>query len=134
VRKSLTVWLCLLILGAVVNAARQSGDGDRTGTWSGTWEGAGQTGGFELTLQKPDKGPLTGSVSVTGEPTYKAAIKTLTIEGNKLNAVYDFPAADGAEVVLACTFDGATCKETWLLREKASGNAAVDGTWSVTRK
>jgi predicted secreted Zn-dependent protease len=133
-RKSLTVWLCVLILGTLVTAARQSGDADRAGTWSGTWEGAGQTGGFELTLQKSEKGPLTGGVSVTGEPTYKVTLETVTIEGDKLNAVYDFPAADGAEVVLAGTFDGTTCKGTWLLREKASGTAAVDGTWSVTKK
>ena len=133
-RKSLTLWLCVLILGTIVTAARQSGDADRSGTWTGTWEGAGQTGGFELTFQKPNTGPLTGGVSVTGEPTYKATFKTVTIEGNKLNAVYDFPPAEGAEVVLAGTFDGTTCKGTWVVREKASGNAALDGTWSVTKK
>ena len=133
-RKSLTLWLCVLILGTIVTAARQSGDADRSGTWTGTWEGAGQTGGFELTFQKPNTSALTGGVSVTGEPTYKATFKTVTIEGNKLNAVYDFPPAEGVEVVLAGTFDGTTCKGTWVVREKASGNAALDGTWSVTKK
>lgn len=57
----------------------------------------------------------------------------MTIEGNKLSAVYDFPAADGAEVVLAATFEGNACKGTWVLREKAS-NPALDGTWSVAKK
>jgi hypothetical protein len=58
----------------------------------------------------------------------------VTIEGNKLSAVYDFPAADGAEVVLAATFEGNACKGTWVLREKANGNPALDGTWSVAKK
>ena len=90
-RKSLTIWLCVLILGATVAAVQQAGDAaDRTGTWTGTWEGGGGTGGFELTLEKPKDGPLAGRVSVTGEPTYKATLRTVTIEGNKLSAVYDF--------------------------------------------
>jgi hypothetical protein len=117
-----------------VAAAGQAGDADRTGVWNGTWEGGGQTGGFELTLEKAKDAPLTGRVSVTGEPAYKATFKTVTVEGNKLTAAYDFPAADGAEVVLAAAFDGNTCKGTWLLREKASGNAVADGTWSVAKK
>jgi hypothetical protein len=134
VRKSLTLWLCVLIFGATVAAVRQTADADRTGTWTGTWEGGGGTGGFELTLEKPKDGPLAGRVSVTGEPTYKATLKTVSIEGNKLSAAYDFPPAEGAEVVLAATFDDNACKGTWVVREKASGNAAVEGTWSVAKK
>ena len=37
-------------------------------------------------------------------------------------------------VVLAATFEGNACKGTWVLREKASGNPALDGTWSVAKK
>ena len=136
-RKTLTLWLCVLIVGATVAtvaAVQQAGDADRTGTWTGTWEGGGGTGGFELTLEKPSAGPLAGRVSVTGEPTYKATLKTVTIEGNKLNATYDFPPAEGAEVVLAGEFEGSACKGSWRVREKASGNVAVEGTWSVAKK
>ena len=134
-RKSVTFWLFVLILGATVAAIQQTGDtADRTGTWPGTWEGGGGTGGVELTLEKPAGGPLAGRVSVTGEPTYKATFTTVAIEGNKLSAVYDFPAADGAEVVLAATFEGNACKGTWVLREKASRNTAFEGTWSVAKK
>jgi hypothetical protein len=133
VRRSLALWF-VLILGATVGTVPQTTDADRTGTWTGTWEGAGATGGFELTLEKPKDGPLGGRVSVTGEPTYKATLRTVAIEGDKLSATYDFPATEGAEVVLAATFDGNTCKGTWVLREKASGTAAVEGTWTVAKK
>lgn len=133
-RKTLTIWLCALILGVVVAAAEQARDDARAGTWSGTWEGEGSTGGFELTLEKGKDGPLTGRVSVTGEPTYKATLKTLTVDGNKLAATYDFPPAEGAEVVLAATFDGSACKGTWVLRERTSGNAVAQGTFAVAKK
>jgi hypothetical protein len=136
VRKSLTVWLGVLVFGAWLLAAPQTAEqtADRTGTWTGTWEGAGGTGGFELTLEKPKDGALGGKVSVTGEPAYQATLKTAAIDGNKLTATYDFPIAEGAEVSLTCTFEEKTCKGTWVVREKATGNAAVDGTWTVTKK
>jgi hypothetical protein len=86
------------------------------------------------TLEKPKAGPVAGRVSVTGEPTYKATLKTVALEGNKLNATDDFPAAEGAEVVLAGEFEGSACKGNWQLREKASGNVAAEGTWSVAKK
>ena len=126
----MSLWLVLL---AVTCAAAQRTDEDLLGTWSGTWEGAG-SGGFELTLEKSKDGPMTGRVSVTGEPTYKATFKTLTIDGRKMSATYDFPPDEGAEVVLAATFDDNRADGTWQVREKANGNVAFRGTWTVTKK
>ena len=104
------------------------------GTWSGSWEGAGQSGGFELILEKDKAGALGGRVSVTGEPTYKVTLKSLAFEGPKMTAQYDFPADEAAQVILAASFDGNTAKGTWSLREKASGTEVAGGTWTVTRK
>ena len=126
----MSLWLVLL---AVTCAAAQRTDEDLLGTWSGTWEGAG-SGGFELTLEKSKDGPMTGRVSVTGEPTYKATFTTLTIDGRKMSATYDFPPDEGAEVVLAATFDDKKADGTWQVREKANGNVAFKGTWTVTKK
>ena len=131
-RRKAHVWLWLLILG-VTCAAAQRGDDEFLGTWSGTWEGAG-SGGFELTLEKSSNGPMTGRVSVTGEPTYKATLKTLTIDGNKMSASYDFPPDEASEVVLAATFEGKKADGTWQVREKANGTVAFKGTWTVTKK
>jgi hypothetical protein len=131
-RRIAGLWLSLALLG-VIGVAAQRGDEDLLGTWSGTWEGAG-SGGFELTLEKSKDGPMTGRVSVTGEPTYKATLKTLTIDGKKMSATYDFPPDEGAEVVLAATFDANKADGTWQVREKANGNVPFKGTWTVTRK
>lgn len=128
--------IVLMLLGAVYvdTAARHGQSADPyLGTWTGTWDGAG-SGGFELTLEKGKEGVVTGRVSVTGEPTYKAAFKTLTIDGRKMSARYDFPPDDRAEVVLSATFDGNAATGTWALQEKGSGNEVANGTWTVKRQ
>ena len=92
------------------------------GTWTGTWAGVGPGGGFELTLEKGKDGAVAGSVSITGEPAYKAPFKALSFDGKKMSAKYDFPPDADVEVVLAATFDGSTATGTWSAREKANGN------------
>ena len=135
--------ICLSLLMLVVSVGVVGADArhrvtepssqtDLTGTWTGTWEGAG-TGGFELTLEKGKDGKLGGQVSVTGEPTYKATLKTLKIEGQKMNASYDFPPDESAEVTLTAIFDGNTAKGTWVVTQKGGGELA-SGTWTVAKK
>ncbi len=132
-RCGVLVLACLL--GAVVAAdpsVAPAPSDEYLGTWTGTWEGSG-SGGFELTLEKGADGALRGSVSVTGEPTYKATLKTVALAGAVLTATYDFTPDDRAEVALEATFDGNAASGTWVLREKASGSEAARGTWSVKR-
>ena len=88
-RRRFGVGVVMLLIGAVCIGATQRGTdgsaspGDFAGIWAGTWEaGAAGSGGFELTLEKGKDGALGGRVSVTGEPTYKATLKTLSIRGS----------------------------------------------------
>jgi hypothetical protein len=138
VRNRCCVWLWLVLFGAMCSAAQRGAEGASSGeqflgTWTGTWDGSG-SGGFELTLEKGKDGAVSGRVSVTGEPTYKAAFKTLSFDGNKMNAKYDFPPDAGGEVALAASFDGNTATGTWSLREKSNDNEVARGGWTVTRK
>jgi hypothetical protein len=112
---------------AFQNAARHFG------TWTGTWDGAG-TGGFELILEKKSEGVAGGKVSVTGEPTYKATLKTVTFTGEKMTALYDFPPDDRLEIALTATFDGDTAKGTWTARGKDGGAEMMSGGWNVKKK
>lgn len=135
-RSLVCVWI--FILGAMCSAAQRGAEGSKPGepflgTWIGTWDGSG-TGGFELTLEKDKDGAIGGRVSVTGEPTYTATLKTLAFDGKKMTASYDFTPDPAGEVRLSAIFDGNTAKGTWSLREKASGNEVAAGTWTVTRK
>ena len=102
------------------------------GTWTGSWDGAG-TGGFELTLEKGKEGALTGRVSVTGEPTYKATLRTVSFDGAKMTATYDFPPDESLEVLLVAIFEGNKAKGTWTARGKNNGSELVSGTWTVTK-
>jgi hypothetical protein len=125
-----------VLLGAPYPVAQQGSAGERfVGTWAGTWEmpGAG-SGGFELTLEKGKDGAVIGNVAVTGEPAYKATIKTLSFDGPKMTALYDFPPDERAEVQLVATFDGSAANGTWVLREKAGGAEVASGTWTVKKK
>jgi hypothetical protein len=134
VRHRYGVWLWVIVFGAICSATQSGGASDRfLGTWTGTWDGAG-SGGFEITLEKGQSGALAGKVSITGEPTYDATLKTVSFDGNKLSARYDFPPDPGGEVVLAGSFDGAKATGTWSLREKANGTELAMGGWNVSKK
>lgn len=135
--KRFFIGLAVLIFGAVAYAYQQSGDkaaDQYVGVWSGTWEASDRSGGFELTFEKGKDGAVAGRVSVTGDPTYKATIKTLSFEGKKMSALYDFPPSDEVEIVLAATFEGETAKGTWTARGKNGGGEMATGTITVTRK
>ena len=122
-----------------VSAAHQEGKPPAgepfIGVWAGSWDGAGGGGGFELTVERDkdkDK-PLVGKVSVTGEPTYKATLTSIAFDGAKMTGKYDFPEDAAAEVLLTATFEEKSVSGTWSLREKASGNELVSGTWTAKR-
>lgn len=125
-----------LVLGvAAQNAPDAKSAGDQyVGTWSGRWESSGSGGGFDLTIEKEPDNVLAGRVSVTGEPTYKATLKKLSFDGNKMAGAYDFTPDEQAEVILAATFEKDTAKGTWSLRSKADGTEVASGTWNVAKK
>ena len=137
-RKALSC--ALLVLGSVCCLSAQRGaeaapkPESLVGTWSGTWDGAGSGGGFELTLEQPKDGPMTGKVSVTGEPAYKATLRSLAFDGKKMTAKYDFTPDDSAEVTLAAAFEGNKATGTWSLAAKGTDNAVASGGWTVSRK
>jgi hypothetical protein len=128
--------LVLLFFGffAMARGAVQSSAGEQyAGTWGGTWDGAG-SGEFELTLEKKD-GALAGKVAVTTEAgPYTADLKTVSFDGAKMNAKYDFPLDAGAEVIIAATFESSSAKGTWSLRPKGQDSEVAGGTWTVTKK
>jgi len=126
--------ICAVLVGSAQQSDTAKAGEQYAGVWTGSWDGAGAGGGFDLTLEKPKDGPMTGSVSVTGEPSYKATLKTVSFDGAKMTAKYDFTPDDAAEVVLTATFDGGKATGAWSLREKASGNEVAGGGWKVTRK
>jgi len=114
--------------------AQSSRGQEYTGTWAGKWDGSG-TGDFELTLEQTKDGAIGGRVAVTTDGgNYNADLKSVTFDGNKMSASYDFPLDPSAEIALTATFDQKTAKGTWLLHAKGQSAEIVSGTFSVTRK
>lgn len=132
-------FVVIVVAAAISSAAPRGVQGSSTGeqflgVWSGTWEGAGGSGGFELTLETAKDGTIAGKVSVTGEPAYKATFRTLSFDGAKMTAIYDFPPEPAAEVVLGATFETGSAKGTWSLRQKGDSADVASGTWSVAKQ
>jgi hypothetical protein len=130
--------MSLVAPGAAQSGSGGSGGGDAAaakkyyGTWIGKWEGGGGTGGFDVVLEAGKDGKPGGHVSVTGEPTYKATLKTVAFDGAKMTATYDFPPDPSVTVNLAATFEGDAAKGTWFLKSPTIGDLA--GTWDVKKK
>jgi len=147
VRRALHICAAVLLLGAVCPAAQPRGSdagagpaqtgapsmSDYVGTWSGSWEGGG-TGGFVLTLEMAEGSKLGGRVSVTGEPTYDATLKTVAFEGKKMTATYDFPPDPQIGIVLVATFEGSSANGTWSARQNGATTDVASGTWTVKKK
>ena len=128
----LTVAIAVLSIGAL--AAGQSSGEKYLGTWAGTWDGAG-SGDFELTIDQAKDGPLSGRVAVTTDGgNYNANLKTITFDGPKMIAKYDFPLDANAEIVMNATFEGNSAKGTWAMRPKGQDADVAAGTFSVNKK
>jgi len=130
-------WIVAVIvafaIGAPLAAGQASGD-KYVGTWTGTWDGAG-SGEFELTLDKAKDGPLAGRVAVgTDGGNYNATFKTISFEGPKMSARYDFPLDPSAEIVVTASFEARSAKGTWAMRPKGQDGDIAAGTFAVTKK
>ena len=124
----------LLMFAAFGLSAQARQAADPAGTWTGTWEGAGGNGGIEIVLEKGKDGALGGRVSVTGEPTYNATLRTVTVEGQKISWTYDFPVDESIEIRMAAAIDGRSMKGNWSARPKAGGDEIVSGTLAAEKK
>jgi len=115
--------------------ARQASNAEQyAGMWTGTYDGSG-TGQFELTLDKGKDGAMTGKVAVaTDGGNYTADLKSVSFDGTKMSATYDFPLDPSAEVIMTATFDGRAAKGTWSLRAKGQTDEIAAGGLAITKK
>jgi hypothetical protein len=137
-RKSWAVSILLIMFGIVGSAQRgtegASNGGQFVGTWTGSWDSGTSSGGLELTLEKGKDGIVGGKVSVSGDPTYEAAFKALSFDGNKMTAKYDAPPDASAEVSVTATFEGSKANGTWTAQPRGTDNPPLTGTWTVTKQ
>ena len=123
-----------MVTAALTDARQASGGEQYAGMWTGTYDGSG-TGQFEMTLDKGQDGTMTGKVNVTTDGgNYAADLKSVTFEGAKMTARYDFPLDPSAEVVMTTTFEGTSGKGTWSLRAKGQTDEIASGGITIKKK
>ena len=61
-------------------------------------------------------------------------LKTVTFDGAKMSANYDFPRDPSARVVVTATFDGTAAKGTWSLRPKGQIDEIAGGGIAIAKK
>jgi hypothetical protein len=137
-------WIVCALVMALTGIGYARGDGqakaaDRhLGTWVGTWASSGEGGGageLEVTIENGKQGALAGRLKATGgESGHTAVFKTLSFDGNKMSATYDYPLGEGGEIAMEATFEGSTAKGTWTLHPPGQGGQDARGTWTVTKK
>jgi hypothetical protein len=138
-RERWTAMIFVLVAWCVASpapaAAGQAAGGEQySGMWSGTYDGSG-TGPFEMTLGKNQDGAIPGKVNVTTDGgSYSADLKSVSFDGAKMSARYDFPLAPEAEVVMTVTFDGKNAKGTWSLRPKGATDEIAAGGLAIEKK
>ncbi len=131
----LAVVLVALTMGVSWRAAAtQAGAEQYAGMWTGTYDGAA-TGTMELILDTGEDGAMTGKVSSTTDGgNYTVDLKTVTFDGAKMSAKYDFPLDPSAEVIVTATFDGTAAKGTWSLRPKGQTDEIAGGGIAIAKK
>ncbi len=131
----IAVLVCVAAMWAGQSGIAADTASQYAGAWNGTWEGDGAGGRFDLTLAAGSDGKLSGGVSVGQDAgDYTAQFSTVSIEGNKLKAKYDFPPDTQGEIVLTATFDGKNATGTWSLNPKGQEASMATGTWKVAKK
>jgi hypothetical protein len=132
-RALLVVVMVAFAVAAPIVAGQAPGE-KYIGTWTGTWDGAG-SGDFEMTLDRAKDGPLGGRVVVgTDGGNYNANFKTISFDGPKMTARYDYPPDPGAEIVVMANFEDKSAKGTWAMRPKGQEGDLAAGTFTVTKK
>lgn len=107
---------------------------DLNGTYQGTWTSDTQGGG-DLTMSfSGGSGSLTAEVSFTNEgETVKCDVKSVKLEGSKLQLVMEYGGGDRHEAIVSGVLDGKVLSGTYKTKSLANDSAGDTGTWKTTR-
>ncbi len=115
--------------------SKRAGD-SYLGNWTGTWTSSeGGSGELEVSIEKTKDGVAGGKLTASGgESAHSAVFKSVTFDGTKMQAKYDYPLGEGGEVTLDATLDGPAVNGTWMLRPPGGTTDVARGTWTATKK
>ena len=102
------------------------------GTYKGSWSGAA-SGDFRLKLEQTDGEWKADIVFTMGTDEVKTKIKSVKVDGDKVDIVYDFDLQGNAlESTVAGQLTGKTMEGTYKTKTVADGSPVDEGTWKVS--
>lgn len=106
---------------------------DLAGTYKGSWSGAA-SGDFRITLEPGANGEWKAEIVFTlGNDEVKTQIKSLKVDGSKLDVVYDFDLQGNAlESTVTGQLNGKTLEGTYKTKSVADGSPVDEGTWKAS--
>ena len=116
--------MCLVAIRAAADVA---------GTYKGSWCGAAN-GDFRLKLEHTPGGEWKADVVFTmGTDEVKTKIKSVKVDGSKVDIVYDFDLQGNALVsTVTGEVTGKKMASTYKTKTVADGSPVDEGTWKVT--
>ncbi len=105
------------------------------GKYTGKWEGAsGGSGDFRMTLTPAEEGKWTANISFSlGGQEVKCTVKSLSVDGSKLRAVYSFDLqGNQLESTIEGEMTGAKLGGKYTTKTAGDGSAVDEGTWATT--
>ena len=106
-----------------------------TGTYKGTWA-SGNEGGGDLTMSfsPGDANTIKADVSLNnGGETTKCDVKTVTVEGSKVELVLNYEVnGERYEAMASGVLDGKMLSGTYKTKSLSDGSAVDSGTWKTT--
>ena len=130
-RKSLRIFLPVLLLLSLEAVAAESIGGTYVGTWTNK---AGKSGDYQLTFTPGQGGNWTGDVVAVldGHPT-KSTMTSLVVNGDSIEGAYDFEVkGQKASSRISGTRTGQTLSGTFETLYK--GKVVDTGTWKTSQK
>lgn len=106
---------------------------DAAGTYKGSWSGAGN-GDFRLKLEHSGSGDWKADIVFTmGSDEVKTKVKSVKVDGSKVDIVYDFDLQGNAlESAVTGQLTGKVMEGTYKTKTVADGSPVDEGTWKVS--
>ena len=109
------------------------------GTYQGDWasDASGVRGGFRMTLKAAGEGKWQGEVTFTiAEMEFKTTVKSLKIEGAKIEMSYEYELGDGAGRLMSTitgALEGAKVEGRYQAKTVPDGAVVDEGAWKAAR-
>ena len=128
--------LALAAASGSIHAQTASSNGDGLiGTWTGTYSGDA-SGKYTMVFSRDAAKQIAGTVEAMADAGngYKAAFKSVVLDGKTIKMAYDDPENATMEVQLEGTVDGNSMTGTWKSVDTGAKSVVASGTFTGSER